>query len=100
MPYSILFIIVFILAGVSLVCHVKLRELLKSVDGWKQKWESTPKWLHLGSGATSFDYRVQFAVLTGSLLSSTNSRVRKLAKYYGIILYSIIFIAGYLMYVF
>lgn len=90
--------LVFFLSIVGIVIHVKLRRQLMSIEDWKEAWEETPKWLQLGSGATTFDYRIQVAVLTGALLSSPSEHIRQLARIYGIILYIVLIIMAYTFY--
>lgn len=69
-----------ILTAVSLRFHLRLRERLKGIDGWKERWERTVKWVYFGAGATSFDYQIQFAVLRGSLSRAADPGVRRDAR--------------------
>ena len=64
-------------AGVRV--HWRLRERLKTVEGWRQKWERTVKWVTF-DGATTFDHAILWAVLTGRLAKSTAADIRRDAR--------------------
>ena len=67
-------------AVVSLRIHLRLRARLKTVDGWRARWAGTIKWIYFGANATTFDYQIQWAVLTGELSKSSQPDIRRDAK--------------------
>ena len=77
-------------AVVSLRIHLRLRERLKTVDGWRARWERTIKRIYFGANATTFDYQIQWAVLSGELSKSSQPDIRLDAKILRVLLVVIV----------
>lgn len=63
---------------IELRAHLRLRARLKTVDGWRERWDRTIKWIGVGGpGVTTFDLQILLAAFLGRFSSSSDPDIRR-----------------------